>query len=312
MRTINVEFKKNGKQYVFLDNNLDINEEDYVVVNTERGLQFGKVVSIIGPADANSNHATVYKIATKDDERQNERNIKEAEQATKKAQELAKVINATASTNEDVARNSQYLMLGVKPQVLPSLIDEIREFVSQETILVTMAAGIKMATLEQQLNKQDIKVIRIMPNTPVAIGEGVVLASKNANVSDDEFNKFIEDFKDAGMIVPVDENLIDAGSVVMGCGPAYIYMYIDALAKAGESLGLDYDLAAKLAKATTIGSAKLSSVSDESLESLRIKVCSPGGSTIEGVHVLEDQNLDKLVLDALTAAYKRTKELAGE
>ena len=230
----------------------------------------------------------------------------------KKAQELAKTINATATTNEDVARNSQYLMLGVKPQVLPSLIDEIREFVNPDTILVTMAAGVKITTIKELFNNPNAKVIRIMPNTPVAIGEGVVLASKNANVSDDEFNKFIDDFSDAGMIVPVDESLIDAGSVVMGCGPAYIYMYIDALAKAGESLGLDYDLAAKLAKATTIGSAKLSSVSDESLESLRIKVCSPGGSTIEGVHVLEDQNLDKLVLDALTAAYKRTKELAGE
>lgn len=227
-----------------------------------------------------------------------------------KAEELAKVINATATTNEDVARNSQYLLLGVKPQVLPSLIDEIREFVNPDTILVTMAAGIKMASLEKEF--KNAKVIRIMPNTPVAIGEGVVLASKNANVSDDELGQFIDDFAEAGMIVPVNEELIDAGSVIMGCGPAYIYMYIDALAKAGESLGLDYDLAAKLAKATTIGAAKLSSVSDETLESLRIKVCSPGGSTIEGVHVLEDQNLDGLVLDALTAAYKRTKELAGE
>ncbi len=228
-----------------------------------------------------------------------------------KAEKLAKEINATASTNEDVASNSQYLMLGVKPQVLPSLIDEICEFINQETILVTMAAGVKMATLEQQLSKQNIKIIRIMPNTPVAIGEGVILASKNANVSDDEFGKFIDDFTNAGMIVPVNEELIDAGSVVMGCGPAYIYMYIDALAKAGESLGLDYDLAAKLAKATTIGAAKLSSVSDESLNELRIKVCSPGGSTIEGVKVL-DSKLDDLVQEALDAAYKRTKELAGE
>lgn len=228
-----------------------------------------------------------------------------------KAEALASAIGAVATTNEDVARNSRYLVLGVKPQVLPSLIEEIRGFVNHDTVFVTMAAGVKMATLSSLLGF-DAKIIRIMPNTPVAIGEGVVLASKNALVSEDEFSKFIADFDAAGMLVPVDESLIDAGSVVMGCGPAYIYMYIDALAKAGESLGLSYDLAAQLATATTIGSAKLASVSDETLEALRIKVCSPGGSTIEGVHVLEDQGLEKLVSDALTAAYKRTKELAGE
>lgn len=228
-----------------------------------------------------------------------------------KAEALAKEIGATATTNADLTQNSKYLMLGVKPQVLPTLIDEIREQLNLDVIFVTMAAGVKIATLSKYLGF-DAKIIRIMPNTPVAIGEGVILASKNDNVSEDEFNTFISDFDNAGLVVPVDEALIDAGSVVMGCGPAYIYMYIDALAKAGESLGLSYDLASKLATATAIGSAKLASVSNETLESLRIKVCSPGGSTIEGVHVLEDQGLDNLVSDALSAAYKRTKELAGE
>ena len=228
-----------------------------------------------------------------------------------KAEALAKEIGATATTNADLTQNSKYLMLGVKPQVLPTLIDEIREQLNLDVIFVTMAAGVKIATLSKYLGF-DAKIIRIMPNTPVAIGEGVILASKNDNVSEDEFNTFISDFDNAGLVVPVDEALIDAGSVVMGCGPAYIYMYIDALAKAGEGLGLSYDLASKLATATAIGSAKLASVSNETLESLRIKVCSPGGSTIEGVHVLEDQGLDNLVSDALSAAYKRTKELAGE
>ncbi len=228
-----------------------------------------------------------------------------------KAEALAKEIGATATTNADLAQNSKYLMLGVKPQVLPSLIDEIRDNLNPDTIFVTMAAGVKMATLSKYLGF-DAKIIRIMPNTPVAIGEGVILASKNGNVLDEDFDTFISDFDSAGTVVSIDESLIDAGSVVMGCGPAYIYMYIDALARAGEGLGLTYDLATELATATAIGSAKLASVSDDTLESLRIKVCSPGGSTIEGVRVLEDKGLDDLVSDALTAAYKRTKELAGE
>ena len=130
---------------------------------------------------------------------------------------------------------------------------------------------------------------------------------------DAAFEAFLDDFSEAGVLVPLEkEELIDVGMTISGCGPAYVYMYIDAMAKAGEKLGLDYETAATLAKATCRGSALLSELSDRSLEDLRIAVCSPGGTTIEGVESLWASDLDGVVEKALKAAYDRSVELAAK
>lgn len=226
-----------------------------------------------------------------------------------KAEALASAISAVATTNSDIAANSRFVVLGVKPQMLPGLIDEIRDDISPDAVLVTMAAGIKMESLCEMVGREQ-GVIRIMPNTPVAVGAGVVLATKNLAARDEDFKQFLLDFDAAGEIIVIDEDKIDAASVISGCGPAYAFMFMDALKKAGEELGLDSDLTSKLAKATVKGSAILSQESDLSLEQLRINVCSPGGSTIEGVKVFEGENLDQIVTKALHAAYKRTLELS--
>ena len=204
-----------------------------------------------------------------------------ANRTADKAKVLANELGFTATSNEDIAQNSAFVVLGVKPQMLPELCPTISDFLEKNAlengkkpIIVTMAAGVKMATLCEMLGC-DYPIIRIMPNTPVAIGEGVILASKNAFVTDKDFDEFIKDFSEAGSIHELPENLIDAGTVVSGCGPAYIYMYIEALAKAGESLGLDRETAVMLAKETAKGAASLSIESDKSLEDLRISVCSP-------------------------------------
>lgn len=235
-----------------------------------------------------------------------------------KAESLAAELGFVATTNQDAAENSRFVILGVKPQMLPELCPAISDSLKKNTekngqkpILITMAAGVKMATLCEML-ACEYPVIRIMPNTPVAIGEGVILASRNQLVSESDFDAFIADFSGAGSVHKLPENLIDAGTVVSGCGPAYIYMYIEALAKAGESLGLDRDMAVMLAQETAKGASSLSIQSDKSLEELRISVCSPGGSTIEGVKSFIDSDLDGVVKTALDCAYKRNKELAGE
>lgn len=235
-----------------------------------------------------------------------------------KAQALADELGFVATSNEDVAQNSEFVILGVKPQMLPELCPTITDALKKNVdttgkkpIVITMAAGVKMETLCGMLG-DTYPVIRIMPNTPVAIGEGVILASKNELVTDEDFDVFIEDFSGAGSVHKLPENLIDAGTVVSGCGPAYIYMYIDALAKAGAALGLDHETAVALAQETAKGAASLSMQSNKSLEELRIAVCSPGGSTIEGVKSFVDSDLDGVVKKALDCAYKRNKELAGE
>ncbi len=241
-----------------------------------------------------------------------------ANRSADKAKALADELGFVSTSNDDVAQNSDFVMLGVKPQMLPELCPTISDSLKKNAdkngkkpVLITMAAGVKMATLCEMLG-DEYPIIRIMPNTPVAIGEGVILASKNEFVADEEFDTFIADFSKAGSIHELPENLIDAGTVVSGCGPAYIYMYIEALAKAGESLGLDYETSVMLAKETAKGAASLSIQSERSLEDLRISVCSPGGSTIEGVKSFMASDLDGVVKTALDCAYRRNKELAGE
>ena len=218
------------------------------------------------------------------------------------------------SDNESIAKTADYVVLAVKPQVLPSVLPPLKEaFAANEGMtIVTMAAGTPMQTV-LDLAGGAYPVIRIMPNTPVSVGAGVLLIVRNDKVSDEAFNAFLEDFSAAGVLVPLEkEELIDVGMTISGCGPAYVYMYIDAMAKAGEKLGLDYETAATLAKATCRGSALLSERSDKSLEDLRIAVCSPGGTTIEGVESLWASDLDGVVEKALQAAYDRSIELAKQ
>lgn len=234
--------------------------------------------------------------------------------STEKLEALQKELSIVPSTNEDIAKSADFVVLAVKPQVLESVLTPLQPSLAEneKLTIVTMAAGTEMSTVAD-LAGGNYPIIRIMPNTPVAVGAGVLLIVRNEKVSEEAFETFLQDFSEAGALVPLEEEaLIDAGMAISGCGPAYIYMYIDAMAKAGVQLGLDYDTAATLAKATTRGSALLSERSEKSLEDLRIAVCSPGGTTIEGVHSLQESDLDSVVEKALRAAYNRSLELAGE
>lgn len=218
------------------------------------------------------------------------------------------------SDNETIAESADFVVLAVKPQVLPEVLSPLKEALAANTgkTIITMAAGTSMETVLGLIGSE-APVIRIMPNTPVSVGAGVLLIVRNALVSDEVFETFLNDFKAAGTLVPLeDEKLIDVGMAISGCGPAYVFMYIDAMAKAGEKLGLDRETAATLAKATTRGSALLSELSEQTLEDLRIAVCSPGGTTIEGVKSLWASDLDGVVEKALQAAYDRSLELAAK
>ncbi|MBO4382673.1 MAG: pyrroline-5-carboxylate reductase [Clostridia bacterium] len=234
--------------------------------------------------------------------------------SAEKVSALSGELGIVPSDNETIASTAEYVVLAVKPQVLPDILPQLGdELASNDGVtLVTMAAGTSMQTVSD-LCGGPFPIIRIMPNTPVSIGAGVLLICRNELVPDNVFEAFCRDFAAAGVLVPLErEELIDVGMAISGCGPAYIYMYIDAMAKAGEKLGLDYETAATLAKATARGSATLSERSDKSLEDLRIAVCSPGGTTIEGVKTLWDDDLDGIVERALKAAYDRSLELSSK
>lgn len=233
--------------------------------------------------------------------------------SSEKAQELSEKIGIVAAESEDIARHSSYVVLAVKPQVLENCLAPLQQALKEnpDLVIVTMAAGTKISTVAKYAG-QEFPIIRIMPNTPAAVGAGTILVTRNDKVTDERFNRFIQDFSGAGIIVPITEEKLEAAAVISGCGPAFVYMFMEAMAKAGEKLGIDAETSAKLAESTTRGSALLSELSDEDLETLRIRVCSPGGTTIEGVNSLFDSDLYGIVEKALQASYDRTLELLGE
>lgn len=227
------------------------------------------------------------------------------------SQALAEKIGCTAGTNEDVAKNCKYIFLGVKPQMMGEMLNSIADVLKSRTddfVLVTMAAGLSTDTIKNMAGG-DYKVIRIMPNTPVEVGLGEILYTKTLNTTDDELKVFLENMKAAGDLTEIPESLMDAGCSVSGCGPAFVYMFIKGIAQGGTQCGIDEKTALKLAAQTVLGSAKLLMGSDKGPDVLIKNVCSPGGSTIEGVKSLENDKLEEIVSEAIKASYKRNIEL---
>ncbi len=228
-----------------------------------------------------------------------------------KAQNLANEVSGSVVTAEQIATEAKYIFLGVKPQMMAELIDSIVGCLkgrSDRFILVTMAAGIKIASFNEMLNAK-MPMIRIMPNTPVAVGEGMILYALCRAITEAEEKEFLQILEYSGRLDKINEGLIDAGCVVSGCGPAFVYMFAESMAKAGGEFGLSSEQAIKYAAQTLFGAAKLMLTSGKTPEVLRQEVCSPKGSTIEGVISLQNSDFDKNVNDALKASFKRTKEL---
>lgn len=226
-----------------------------------------------------------------------------------KAQTLAAELNCRAADNKTVAGQAKFIFLGVKPQMMKEMLDGIKETLSARTdrfVLVTMAAGIKIDSINEMLGAK-YPVIRIMPNTPVAIGEGVVLYSASEDVFMDEITDFSNCMRNVGILDRLDENLIDAACAVSGCGPAFVYMFAQALADGAVECGLPRAKAARYAAQTLIGSARLILESEKHPEQLKDEVCSPGGTTISGVHALERDGFRGAVMDAVKAAFDKTK-----
>ena len=229
-----------------------------------------------------------------------------ANRTPEKAEALAAVLGAKVGTNLQAAAACEYIFLGVKPQMLPALLERTDRFV-----LVSMAAGVKTGTIRQALGF-DCPVVRIMPNLPVASGTGVILLSPGAQVKEDELCELERLLQAAGLLMRMPEGQIDAGSAVSGCGPAYVYLFLDALANGGVACGLRYDQALALAAQTLIGAAGTALTSGKHPGKLQAEVCSPAGTTIAGVRTLEQRGFRAAAMDAVIAAYERTKELAGD
>ena len=237
-----------------------------------------------------------------------------SDKAISKADKLADTLGCTVSDVLTVVESCRYIFLGVKPQMMAELFEEIRPVLQKREsrfLLVTMAAGLSMDVIAG-LGGGNLPVIRIMPNTPVSVGEGMILYTANPLVTEEEMEVFTEALSFAGKLDRIDEEKIDAASVISSCGPAFMFMFMKAMADAGVALGLSLEKSQLYAEQAMLGSAALALTTGESPEELKIKVCSPGGTTIEGVKSFEKNELDKIVSEAAIASYRRTLELAGK
>lgn len=227
-----------------------------------------------------------------------------------KANTLANEIGASFATLDNLLSDSDFIFLGVKPNVIIGVCESIESKVKDGAAVISMAAGVKVDKLSAAIGS-GVPVIRIMPNTPVTVGAGMTAWCKNAHVTEDMAESFKKMMAYTGALDELPEDKIDSFCAIAGCGPAYAYMFIDALAKAGVECGLDYDRALFYASKMLSGSALMAQTSPLSPEVLCKNVCSPGGSTIEGVKVLEAASFANTVGEAIAAAYKRTKELGN-
>ena len=227
-----------------------------------------------------------------------------------KAQALAEQLGARVVKNPEAAGESDLLFLGVKPQMMGDMLDDIAPILRTRTdrfVLVTMAAGLTCDTIRDMAGG-DYPVIRIMPNTPCAIGKGVVQYC-GLGVEEEELAEFAALMAPAGLIDRVDEKLIDAASAVSGCGPAFAYLFIEALADGAVACGLPRDKALAYAAQMLAGSAELALNSGKHPGALKDAVCSPGGTTIQGVRALEEGGFRAAAMNAVIAAYEKTLSL---
>lgn len=227
-----------------------------------------------------------------------------------KALALAEKLGCRAVSAEETAKCA-YVFLGVKPQMMAGLLSDIAPVLAARTdefVLVSMAAGLTIADIRRMAGG-DYPVIRIMPNTPVAVGCGIILYDASENVSAEALAQFCENLRFAGILDPLPEKLIDAGSAVAGCGPAFASLFMEALADGAVACGLPRDKALKYTAQMLLGTAQLALQTGEHPGRLKDAVCSPGGSTIAGVRALEQGNFRGSTMDAVESAYHRTKEL---
>ena len=226
------------------------------------------------------------------------------------AEALAQELGCKAVAVDTVASTAGFVWLGVKPQVIGGMLASIAPILAKRSnfVLVSMVAGVSIADIRRMAGG-DYPVIRIMPNIPVKTGSGVILYDATQNVPAEALETFRRSMAQAGLVDPLPEHLIDAGSALSGCGPAFVSLFAEALADGAVACGLPRQKAMAYAAQTLMGTAKLLLETGEHPGALKDAVCSPGGSTIAGVLALEQGGFRAAASEAVVSAYQRTLEL---
>ncbi|WP_446897288.1 pyrroline-5-carboxylate reductase [Clostridium sp. LBM24168] len=215
----------------------------------------------------------------------------------------------TTKDNLEVAKNSEIIILAVKPNKYEEVIAEIRDFIDPHTIITTIAAGISISRTKSLFNG-NVKIARAMPNTPALVKEAMTALCFDDNLNDNDKSKIIDIFNSCGKSEIIDEKLMDAVTGVSGSSPAYVYMFIEAMADAAVLHGIPRKSAYKFAAQAVLGSAKMVLETGLHPGELKDNVCSPGGTTIDAVYSLEKDNFRAAVMSAVNVCTEKSKKMS--
>jgi len=216
-------------------------------------------------------------------------------------------INVTAD-NKEVVANSEVVVLSVKPQFYESVITEIKDLVKDNQIIITIAPGKTLAWLADKFGK-DVKIVRTMPNTPAMVGAGMTAACPNEFITAEELEYVKKILGSFSLVEVVPEKLMDTVTAVSGSSPAYVYMFIEAMADAAVADGMPRAMAYKFAAQSVLGAAKMVLETGRHPGELKDAVCSPGGTTIEAVAALEAGGFRDAVITAQRACVQKSKDM---
>lgn len=214
----------------------------------------------------------------------------------------------TSLDNEAAAQNADIVFLAVKPYLFPEVIAQIKNAVKKDTLIVSIAAGQTITAIESMFGKE-IKLVRAMPNTPALVGEAMSAVCVNPNITEEELALIVSIFNSFGKCEIIAESMMDAVIGVSGSSPAYVYMFIEAMADAAVADGMPRAQAYKFAAQSVLGSAKMVLETGRHPGELKDNVCSPGGTTIEAVAVLEQQGLRNAVITAQRACVQKSRDM---
>lgn len=215
----------------------------------------------------------------------------------------------TAINNRAVAEKADILFLAVKPLLFPEVIAEIRDSVRSQTLIVSIAAGKSLSYLKEAFGRPELKIVRCMPNTPALVSEGCTGICAGEEVPSEDMEKIAGLMGAFGRAGVVPERLMDAVVGVSGSAPAYVFMFIEAMADGAVSAGMPRKQAYEFAAQTVLGSAKMVLETGQHPGELKDMVCSPGGTTIEAVKVLEEKGFRGIVMDAVEACVEKSKRM---
>jgi pyrroline-5-carboxylate reductase len=214
----------------------------------------------------------------------------------------------TAADNREAVTSSDMVIIAVKPAQVPEVLSEVADVVTADTLVISIAAGVTLATI-QSLLKKKIPVIRVMPNAPAMALAGMSCLSAGSNAGPDHIAEAMKLFSGVGEALVVPEAHLDAVTALSGSGPAYVFLVIEALSDAGVRAGLPRKTAEKLSAQTVFGAAKMVIETGKHPGELKDMVASPAGTTIEGLAVLEENGVRGAFIEAVDAAYRRAREL---